>query len=207
MFTDYILNDIIFKLIILLYYNEFIDIKHSCFNTKIIVYVHHINSDVHLISEPSDKTMYQKLIILPYFYYLLPLTYSRKNAPCKVYKFLTARIFMNMAHVPPRFYNQHQQLMADAANKTSAPPPAASAAKRVGLIDSFEFKNVRKVWAPDNDNDLQVPGKRRGESQLSQGNSQGESQGYSQGPFTQVPLHIICLIKTFEDETRLPILK
>ena len=32
----------------------------------------------------------------------------------------------------------------------------------------------------------QVGGKRRGESQLSQGNSQGESQGYSQGPFTQV---------------------
>ena len=101
-----------------------------------------------------------------------------------------------MAHVPPRFYNQHQQLMADAANKTSAPPPAASAAKRVGLIDIFEFKNVRKVWAACFDNDFQVPGKRRGESQLSQGNSQGESQGYSQGPFTQVPLHIICFIKS-----------
>ena len=108
---------------------------------------------------------------------------------------------MNMAHVPPRFYNQHQQLMADAANKTSAPPPSASAAKRVGLIDIFEFKNVRKVWAACIDNDFQVPGKRRGESQLSQGNSQGESQGYSQGPFTQVPLHIICFMKTSEDET------
>ena len=66
-----------------------------------------------------------------------PFTYSWKNAPCKISIFLTARIFMNMAHVPPRFYNQHQQLMADAANKTSAPPPAASAAKRVGLIDCF----------------------------------------------------------------------
>ena len=108
-----------------------------------------------------------------------------------------------MAHVPPRFYNQHQQLMADAANKTSAPPPAASAAKRVGLIDCFlekanilEFNNVRKFRAAGIDNDSQVPGKRRGESQLSQGNSQGESQGYSQGPFTQVPLHIICFIKS-----------
>ena len=132
---------------------------------------------------------------LPHFHYLVPFTYSRKNAPCKVSIFLTARIFMNMAHVPPRFYNQHQQLMADAANKTSAPPPAASAAKRVGLIDCFleklTFSNLRmsgKFGPLIIDNDSQVPGKRRGESQLSQGNSQGESQGYSQGPFTQVPL-------------------
>ena len=36
-----------------------------------------------------------------------------------------------------RFYNQHQQLMAEAANKTSAPPPAASAAKRVIIPSSF----------------------------------------------------------------------
>ena len=141
----------------------------------------------------------------PYFHYLVPFTYSRKNAPCEISLFLTARIFMNMAHVPPRFYNQHQQLMADAANKTSAPPPSASSAKRVGLTiykaNILEFNNVRKFWAPYFDNDPQVPGKRRGESQLSQGNSQGESQGYSQGPFTQVPLHIICFIKTSEDET------
>merc|ERR1719454_123522 len=77
-----------------------------------------------------------------------PLTYigpDRQNqAPANLP--IPVGIFMNMAHVPPRFYNQHQQLMAEAANKTSAPPPAASAAKRVG-------------------------GKRRGESQLSQGNS------------------------------------
>ena len=106
-------------------------------------------------AEPGTcKPAYSRWVcsLLPYFYYLLPLTYSRKNASCQVSIFLTARIFMNMAHVPPRFYNQHQQLMADAANKTSAPPPAASAAKRVGLIDCFlekanilKFDNVRKV--------------------------------------------------------------
>merc|ERR1719456_1707040 len=45
-------------------------------------------------------------------------------------------IFMNMAHVPPRFYNQHQQMLAAAAaaSKTPGPPPATSAgaSRRVG---------------------------------------------------------------------------
>merc|ERR1719354_688607 len=37
-------------------------------------------------------------------------------------------VFMNMAHVPPRFYNQHQQMLAAAAAKSPAPPPSASSA-------------------------------------------------------------------------------
>ena len=41
----------------------------------------------------------------------------------------------------------------------------------------------------------QVGGKRRGESQLSQGNSQGESQGYSQGPFTQVAFTFAAIVQ------------
>lgn len=76
-------------------------------------------------------------------------------------------IFMNMAHVPPRFYNQHQQLMAQAAaaNKVSGPPPSSSAAaKKLGVGGK---------------------GKKTG---LSQGNSQLDSQPYSQGPFTQAGL-------------------
>ena len=75
-------------------------------------------------------------------------------------------IFMNMAHVPPRFYNQHQQMLASSGQSNKAPPQASSAAasKRLG------GKAGRS---------------RGGESQLSQGGSQDISQGYSQGPLTQ----------------------
>merc|ERR1719341_519301 len=61
-------------------------------------------------------------------------------------------IFMNMAHVPPRFYNQHQQMLAAAQGSGGkpAPPPASSAGRRLGAGKG------RKV-----------------DSQLSQGNSQG----------------------------------
>merc|ERR550519_2073927 len=66
-------------------------------------------------------------------------------------------IFMNMAHIPPRFYNQHQQLLAAAQGSKQAPPPANSTGRRLG------------------------GGKgRKADSQLSQGNSQDISQGYSQ---------------------------
>lgn len=70
-------------------------------------------------------------------------------------------IFMNMAHVPPRFYNQHQQMIAQ-GEKGKKPPPTTTAGRR-------------------------VPGRGRvkGDSQLSQGGSQEASQGYSQGPLTQ----------------------
>jgi len=72
-------------------------------------------------------------------------------------------MFMNMAHVPPRFYNQHQQMLAAAAaaSKTPGPPPATSAgaSRRVGSKG----------------------GRRGADSQL----SQDVSQGYSQGPLTQ----------------------
>ena len=69
-------------------------------------------------------------------------------------------IFMNMAHVPPRFYNQHQQMLVAAQGKTGGPPAASSAAssKRLGGRSG-----------------------RKGESQL----SQGASQDTSQGPLTQ----------------------
>jgi regulator of nonsense transcripts 1 len=66
-------------------------------------------------------------------------------------------IFMNMAHVPPRFYNQHQQQLAQQL-EGRAPPPTNTAAKH---------KN-----------------KKGRDSYLSQG-SQDISQGYSQGPLTQ----------------------
>merc|ERR1719341_1135852 len=78
-------------------------------------------------------------------------------------------IFMNMAHVPPRFYNQHQQMLAAAQGSGGkpAPPPASSAGRRLGAGKG------RKV-----------------DSQLSQGNSQDISQGYSQGPLTQGGLQL-----------------
>jgi len=76
-------------------------------------------------------------------------------------------IFMNMAHVPPRFYNQHQQMLAAAQGTKPAPPPASSAGRRLG------GGKGRKV-----------------DSQLSQGNSQDISQGYSQGPLTQGGLQL-----------------
>jgi len=96
-----------------------------------------------------------------------PLTYigpERGSSVAPANLPIPVGIFMNMAHVPPRFYNQHQQMMAAAAanSKTPGPPPSASANKRL------------------------ASGKgRREQSQLSQGCSQGESQGYSQGPLTQ----------------------
>merc|ERR1719369_484220 len=72
-------------------------------------------------------------------------------------------IFMNMAHVPPRFYNQHQQMLAAAQGTKQAPPLANSTGRRLGGGQG-----------------------RKADSQLSQGNSQDISQGYSQGPLTQV---------------------
>merc|ERR1719259_372602 len=64
-------------------------------------------------------------------------------------------IFMNMAHVPPRFYNQHQQLLAQ-QQENKAPPPTATSGKR---------------------------NKRLKDGYLSQGSQ--DVQGYSQGPLTQ----------------------
>merc|ERR1719206_1200378 len=79
-------------------------------------------------------------------------------------------IFMNMAHVPPRFYNQHQQMLAAAQGSSKpAPPPASSAGRRLAG----------------------GKGGRSKDSQLSQGNSQDISQGgYSQGPLTQGGLQL-----------------
>jgi len=79
-------------------------------------------------------------------------------------------IFMNMAHVPPRFYNQHQQMLAAAQGSSKpAPPPASSAGRRLAG----------------------GKGGSRKDSQLSQGNSQDISQGgYSQGPLTQGGLQL-----------------
>ena len=71
-------------------------------------------------------------------------------------------IFMNMAHVPPRFYNQHQQMLASSGQSNKAPPQASSAAasKRLGRDGKVGQKS----------------------SQLSQDMSGGH---YSQGPLTQ----------------------
>jgi len=74
-------------------------------------------------------------------------------------------IFMNMAHVPPRFYNQHQQMLAQqTGGGGKAPPPSSSAAQ----------------------------GRRLGKGARSQLSQEGGSQGahLSQGPYTQggVPL-------------------
>jgi len=69
-------------------------------------------------------------------------------------------IFMNMAHVPPRFYNQHQQMIAQ-GEKGKKPPPTTTGRRAPGR------------------------GRAKGDSQLSQGGSQEASQGYSQGPLTQ----------------------
>ena len=94
-----------------------------------------------------------------------PLTYigpDRQAAGPPTNLPVPMNVFMNMAHVPPRFYNQHQQMLAAAAAKTPAPPPATSAgaSRRLG-----------------------AKGRSRGtgDSQL----SQEVSQGYSQGPLTQ----------------------
>ena len=100
-----------------------------------------------------------------------PLTYigpDRQATATPSNLHIPVGIFMNMAHVPPRFYNQHQQMLVAAQGKAggAAPPQASSAAasKRLG------GKAGRS---------------RGGESQLSQGGSQDISQGYSQGPLTQ----------------------
>ena len=71
-------------------------------------------------------------------------------------------MFMNMAHVPPRFYNQHQQMLAAASSSKTAPPPASSVGARNRVSKS----------------------RRGGDSQLSQGDS-SQPGGYSQGPRTQ----------------------
>jgi len=65
-------------------------------------------------------------------------------------------IFMNMAHVPPRFYNQHQQLLAQQQETPKHPPPLSSSGKRI---------------------------KKGKDGYLSQGSQ--DVQGYSQGPLTQ----------------------
>ena len=102
-----------------------------------------------------------------------PLTYigpDRQATATPSNLHIPVGIFMNMAHVPPRFYNQHQQMLVAAQGKAgaggAAPPQASSAAasKRLG------GKTGRT---------------RGGDSQLSQGGSQDISQGYSQGPLTQ----------------------
>ena len=91
-----------------------------------------------------------------------PLTYigpDRQAAATPSNLHIPVGIFMNMAHVPPRFYNQHQQMLVAAQGKerAAAPPQASSAAasKRLGG---------------------KAGGRRPGESQLSQGGSQDISQ-------------------------------
>ena len=99
-----------------------------------------------------------------------PLTYigpDRQATATASNLHIPVGIFMNMAHVPPRFYNQHQQMLVAAQGKAGPAPPQASSAmasKRLG------GKGGRG---------------RAGESQLSQGGSEDISQGYSQGPLTQ----------------------
>ena len=59
-----------------------------------------------------------------------PLTYigpDRQASATASNLHIPVGIFMNMAHVPPRFYNQHQQMLVAAQSKTGAPPPANSA--------------------------------------------------------------------------------
>ena len=75
-------------------------------------------------------------------------------------------IFMNMAHVPPRFYNQHQQMLVAAQGKSTGAlgPPQASSAAATKKIQGG--KTGRYCSQGD-----------RG--------SQDISQGYSQGPLTQ----------------------
>jgi len=96
-----------------------------------------------------------------------PLTYigpERQQGASGANLPIPVGIFMNMQHVPPRFYNQHQQLMAQAAasaTKTVGPPPTQAKGRSGGAR------------------------RRETGSQLSQGASQGDSQGYSQGPYTQ----------------------
>merc|ERR1719320_1690214 len=60
-----------------------------------------------------------------------PLTYigpDRHTAGPPTNLPVPMNVFMNMAHVPPRFYNQHQQMLAAAAAKSPAPPPSANSA-------------------------------------------------------------------------------
>lgn len=54
-------------------------------------------------------------------------------------------IFMNMAHVPPRFYNQHQQLLAQQQNDVSKPPPTTT----VGKKSKKGKENMSQASQPD----------------------------------------------------------
>merc|ERR1719244_1521002 len=64
-----------------------------------------------------------------------PLTYigpDRQGSVAPSNLPIPVGIFMNMAHVPPRFYNQHQQMLAAAQGNKSTPPPSSSAGRRLG---------------------------------------------------------------------------
>jgi len=98
-----------------------------------------------------------------------PLTYigpDRQGSVAPSNLPIPVGIFMNMAHVPPRFYNQHQQMLAASQQTTGGPtkggPPPTTGGRKVN--------------------------KTGGRSQMSQGTgSQDTSQGayLSQGPYTQ----------------------
>jgi len=92
-----------------------------------------------------------------------PLTYigpDRQNVLPPTNLPVPVGLFMNMAHVPPRFYNQHQQLLAQQqTDGGKAPPQTASSGKR---------------------------NKKGKDSYLSQGSQ--DIGGYSQGPMTQAGL-------------------
>ncbi|XP_065567200.1 regulator of nonsense transcripts 1-like [Artemia franciscana] len=90
-------------------------------------------------------------------------------------------VFLNMAHVPPRFYNQHQQALA----RTSIPPPTTRGGKttrgrsnRGGQKGQVMTQATQSQLSQQNTQSFSQSG-----VALTQGMSQGMSQGY--GPLSQ----------------------
>jgi len=80
-------------------------------------------------------------------------------------------IFMNMAHVPPRFYNQHQQLLAQQENG-KAPPPPTNNKKRTkgkeGYLSQGSQDNAGYSQGPLTQGGLSQPGLSLSQPGLSQ---------------------------------------
>ena len=106
-----------------------------------------------------------------------PLTYigpdRRQQSVAQSNLHIPVGIFMNMAHVPPRFYNQHQQMLAGQADRQNQDqrPPQVQTGKRERGRQNFS-QDISQGYS-------------QGQSVLTQGlsASQGLSQGLGQ-PFS-----------------------
>lgn len=82
-------------------------------------------------------------------------------------------MFMNMAHVPPRFYNQHQQALQARQNQRGSRGVGSG---RVRSKNSMNKNKLNAALSQGNSQEVTQP--------YSQGITQGMSQGMSQGGFS-----------------------